>query len=118
MSKNNKYDDIEEDEDYNQDELIELNNVRKSIEKNIKQLWTEVIAKYIEFCDESQILGDLSPEQSYDKFYAYMIRHNSMYSNVINVVYLDIIMKFLIVYVKNVKNVNKNLNIFYNKLFL
>ena len=84
MSKNNKYDDIEEEADYDQDELIELYNVRKSIEKNIKQLWTEVIAKYIEFCDESQILGDLSPEQGYDKFYAYMVRHNSMYSYVRN----------------------------------
>lgn len=73
--------DQEENFDYN--ELIELYDVREKMEKDMKELWKNVITRYIELCDERQILGKISPKYDYDKFYGFMVEHNDMYKYVL-----------------------------------
>jgi hypothetical protein len=73
-----------EEENYDYDELEELYQVQRAIEKDIKILWKEVIAKYVEFCDQSQVLGNLSPLHDYHKFYEYMIQNNEKYKYILS----------------------------------
>lgn len=73
----------EEDENYDYDELMELYEVKKKMEKDMKELWENVVCRYIEHCDEQQILMKLSPKYDYDKFYGFMVENNEMYKYVL-----------------------------------
>lgn len=77
----------EEDVNYEHDELIELYDVEKKMDENIKELWDNVVVKYIEFCDDSQIIEWLSSEHDYYKFRVYMIKNNIMYGRVLDRIY-------------------------------
>ena len=72
-----------ENNDSNYDELIELYEVKKKMEKNMKELWENVICRYVELCNEKQILEELSSKYDYNKFYGFMLKHNDMYKYVL-----------------------------------
>ena len=79
----NEYKGIEE-EDFDYDELIELYDVAKQIELDIKILWKNTVGKYLRYCEEREILTQ-SPD--YVKFYDYMLKHNTMYKYVLDRIY-------------------------------
>lgn len=73
----------EEDYDYDNIELMELYDVQKQIENDIRLLWDNVLVRYIEYCNESQILNELS-SSDYTNFFEYMIKNNTKYKYVLN----------------------------------
>lgn len=84
MGKNKEeWTECEEEENYDYDELAELYDVQKKMEKHIKELWTNVIARYIDYCSDSQILDQLSSVYDYHIFHGYMVKNNTMYKYVL-----------------------------------
>ena len=87
MSKPRIVDRIEEsiennlnEENLDYDELIELHNVKNKIEKDMRELYENTIARYINYCDEQQILFQ---NMDFSKFYDFMISNNEKYRYVI-----------------------------------
>ncbi len=70
--------------DYDYDELIELYNVSQKIEEDIKELWKNILLKYLDHCEERQIL---SQSLTYSKFYDFMVKENKMYRYVLDRIY-------------------------------
>ena len=68
----------EENLDY--DELIELHDVKNKMEKDMRELYDNTIGRYINYCDEQQIL---SQNPDFSKFYDFMISNNEKFRYVL-----------------------------------
>ena len=80
----NKNETIKEDTNFDYDELIELYSVSTKIEKDIKELWENTILRYLDFCEEREILKQ---DLTYSKFYDFMVKENKMYRYVLERIY-------------------------------
>ena len=56
----------------------------QKIEKHIKELWKNVIVRYVDYCNDGQILNKLSSQYDYYKFHSYMLKYNRMYRHVLD----------------------------------
>ncbi len=71
----------EEEVNYYYDELMELYDVAQKMEEDIRELWENTIDRYMQYCQERQILIKMP---DYAKFYGYMVKHNVMYRYVLD----------------------------------
>ena len=60
-----------------EDEMIELEEMDKKLQENIRSLWNNIMLPYIENINEKQILFQLT-KMDYYKFHSFMINNNEI----------------------------------------